>query len=66
MNADTWNRQHPPGTRVRFQWKAGEVVEVVTTGRAWSLSTGRAVVPIKGIRGSVPVDDLVVIKEAAA
>lgn len=46
---------------VRFKRRpnGGETV-ARTSGKAWSLSTGRAVVPIEGVKGSVPLDELTV------
>ena len=64
-SADTWNRLHPIGTRVRFK-RGADVIETSTIARAWSLSTGRAVVYIVGVKGSVPVADLTVIEQVAA
>jgi hypothetical protein len=61
MTADNWNRTYPIGTRVRFERRKGDHVETTTKGRAWSLSTGRAVVPLTGVKGSVAADQLTVI-----
>lgn len=59
--ADGWNRAHPVGTRVRFERAKGDVIETTTRAKAWSLSTGRAVVPLAGVKGSVAVDKLTVV-----
>jgi hypothetical protein len=60
VNAHKWNRRHPVGTKVRLTLK-GQPYDTETKGAAWSLSTGRAVVPLAGIKGSVLVDSLQVI-----
>ncbi len=61
--ASEWNRAYPIGTKVRFEKHPGDWIETTTRGHAWPLSTGRAVVPLNGIKGSVLIEKLTAIVE---
>jgi len=57
MTAAEWNRRYPPGTRVRYYPQPGHpaYMETTTRGAAWTLSTGRALVALQGVRRAVPL-----------
>jgi hypothetical protein len=57
MTAAEWNRRHPPGTRVRYYPQPGQpaYMETTTRGAAWTLSSGRALVALHGVRRAVPL-----------
>lgn len=65
MTATEWNRKYAIGTQVRVPVKGG-MVTTRTTAPAWSLSTGRGVVPVQGIKGSVLIEKIEPVAAAKA
>lgn len=62
--AEAWSRRHPPGTTVSYRLQArGQSLVTEVTGLAWTLSTGRVVVALRGVCGCVGIDCVSVIEE---
>ena len=67
MTAAEWNRKNPPGTPVRYTPQPGQpaYLDTTTAAAAYSLSTGKAVVRLAGIRGPVPLAQVQAVEAPA-
>lgn len=66
--AESWNSEHPVGTRVRY-WPIWPPVDgipsrdTVTRSGAWTLGHGDAVVSIDGVSGGVLLSHIELIRD---
>jgi hypothetical protein len=63
--ATAWNTKHARGTKVKFYPQGlgrGTAVETETRGSAYYLSSGKSVVPLRGIDGAKPLAQVEIVQ----